>query len=625
MSAQRRVHQPPPTPLLIWDRDCGFCRSWIERWRATTGDRIQYAPFQEVADRYPEIPLESFERAVQLIDADGTVSSGAEAVCKTLAVVPRLAWIAWLYRRVPGVAPVAEVGYRAVAKNRRVFSRLMPAATFALAGDWFLRGLGLIYLIAFVSLGFQIHGLIGSDGILPAARVLEAVHAHYGAGAYRLLPTLAWFGAGDGALTVLWVAGTIAALALIVGVARPVAAASAWALYLSLAGISRDFLSFQWDGLLLEAGLLAIFLLPWRRGPETGASRGPSTTVVWLYRWLLFRLMFSSGLVKLLSGDEAWRSLHAMRFHYQTQPLPTPLAWWASLLPPPVQDLTTLLVLVIELAVPLLLFAPRRLRMTAGGVFIVFQGLILLTGNYGFFNLLTILLCLLLFDDRALRRLLPTRRRPRPAGLALGGWPTTLLRGSVLSLLAVASVCVMVVTVRPGQPAPRPIADVLGTVAPLRSVNSYGLFAVMTTERPEIVIEGSDDGVTWRPYGFRWKPGDLHRRPRFVAPYQPRLDWQMWFAALGSYRTTPWFGHLLERLLEGSPPVLSLLAVNPFPDAPPRMVRAVLYRYRFTTPAERTATGDWWAHERLGLYAPVLERPRFRGNGPASASPPQRD
>jgi hypothetical protein len=147
----------------------------------------------------------------------------------------------------------------------------------------------------------------------------------------------------------------------------------------------------------------------------------------------------------------------------------------------------------------------------------------------------------------------------------------------------------------------------------------------MTTERPEIVIEGSDDGVTWRPYGFRWKPGDLHRRPRFVAPYQPRLDWQMWFAALSSYRATPWFGQLLERLFEGSPPVLSLLAVNPFPDAPPRMVRAVLYRYRFTTPEERAATGNWWARERLGLYSPVLERPRFRGSGQAAASSPRLD
>jgi predicted DCC family thiol-disulfide oxidoreductase YuxK len=609
----------------VWDRDCGFCRSWIERWRATTGDRINYAPFQEVADNFPEIPSEDFERAVQLIDADGTVSSGADAVCRTLAVVPRLAWIAWLYRRVPGVAPVADVSYRVVATNRRLFSRLMPAATYALAGDWFLRGLGVIYLIAFVSLGLQIHGLIGSDGILPAARFLDAVHAHCGAAAYRLLPTLAWFGAGDGALTALWVAGAIAALALIVGVARPVAAVSAWGVYLSLAGVSRDFLSFQWDGLLLEAGLLAIFLLPWGRRREVGSSRAPSTAVVWLYRWLLFRLMFSSGLVKLLSGDAAWRSLHAMRFHYQTQPLPTPLAWWANLLPAPVQDLTTLLVLVIELAVPFLLFAPRRLRMTAGGVLIALQVLICLTGNYAFFNVLTILLCLLLFDDRALRRLLPVRRQPLPSGLALGNWPSALLRGSVLALVAVASVCVMVVTVRPGRPAPRLVASVLGTVAPLRSVNSYGLFAVMTTERPEIVIEGSDDGVTWRPYGFRWKPGDLHRRPRFVAPYQPRLDWQIWFAALGSYRTTPWFGQLLERLLEGSPPVLSLLAINPFPDAPPRMVRAVLYRYRFTTPEERAATGNWWARERLGLYSPVLERPRFRGSGQAAASSPRLD
>jgi len=315
--------------------------------------------------------------------------------------------------------------------------------------------------------------------------------------------------------------------------------------------------------------------------------------------------MFSSGAVKLLSGDEAWRGLTALRFHYETQPLPTRLAWYAHQLPGWFHSLSTVVMFGVELLAPLLIFGPRRLRLGGGAAIAALQVLIAATGNYGFFNLLTLALCVVLLDDQALpwrwRGLVETAAPPR-ARLSWRGASSAALAGALFLLSGVVFSGTLGLRI----PWPRPILRVLDVADSFRSINGYGLFAVMTTSRPEIVVEGSADGVTWVPYGFKWKPVDPHRAPGFVAPHQPRLDWQMWFAALGTCDRNPWFVQFLGRLLQGSPEVLGLLAGNPFPEKPPRQIRAVLYEYRFSDPATRREDGAWWQRRTLGLYCPVL-------------------
>jgi hypothetical protein len=357
-------------------------------------------------------------------------------------------------------------------------------------------------------------------------------------------------------------------------------------------------MSFQWDSLLLEVGFLSIFL--------TGGSR----IVVWLYRWLVFRYLFMAGVVKLLSGDPAWHDLTALEYHFWSQPLPTPLAWYAAQLPSWLLIAGTGATLVVELGSVFLIFLPRRLRAMAAGCVLSFQLLIVLTGNYNFFNLLTMLLCVFLFDDAALRRGTGPRletlaqRRMRLPG-----------RAATLMATMLAVIVVPVGLNRIWQTLLRTDLPVLGAlsraVSPLSIVNPYGLFAVMTTSRPEIVIEGSVDGKEWREYVFRYKPGPLSRPPLWNIPHQPRLDWQMWFAALGSARENPWIVMLMWRLLEGSPPVLALLESNPFIGGPPKYVRGQLYDYRFTDRRTHLQTGQWWVRRLEGLYFPQVSTADF--------------
>jgi hypothetical protein len=350
-------------------------------------------------------------------------------------------------------------------------------------------------------------------------------------------------------------------------------------------------MSFQWDLLLLEAGFLSIFI-------------GYSRVVVWLFRWLVFRLMFLSGAVKLLSGDQAWRALTALGFHYQTQPLPTPLAWVMSGFPMWFDRWEAAFVFVIELIAPFLIFTTRKLRFVAAFSLIALQVLIFLTGNYAFFNLLSIALCVFLFDDTALRRVLPERLRAfallaeEVSGRRLMVRRT--LAGSLALVLVLLSGSAMILTLFGTLPGTARTAMTLAS--PFGIANSYGLFAVMTTTRPEIIVEGSDDGANWKPYEFKYKPGNIYRGLPFVAPHQPRLDWQMWFAALGTYRENPWFVNFEARLLQGSPSVLKLLAYNPFPAKPPRFVRAQIYDYRFTDWETRRRTGAVWRRELMGTY-----------------------
>lgn len=602
-----KVTRPPEKPLLVYDGDCAFCRRWVARWESRTGDRITYATFQKIGSHYPEIPKEAFEKAVQLILPDGEVLSGAEAVFRTLAVGAGKKWPLWGYRYLPGAAWVAEWFYQKVARHRPIFSKWthllwgdqVEGPSYRTSAQMFLRLLGLGYLIAFVSLWIQVEGLVGSEGILPVERTLEVVRQKTGSERYWIFPTLCWLDSSDSFLHLLCGGGTLFSLLLIAGISVPPLLFCLWAFYLSLTTIGRDFLSFQWDNLLLEAGFLAIFLPPFSMAPKKFREWQPSPAVVWLLKWLLFRLMFSSGMVKLASGDPTWRSGTALSYHYETQPLPTWIGWFVHQLPDRFQKSSTVGMFVVELAVPFLIFAPRRLRHAGAILLIAFQCLIALTGNYCFFNLLTIALCVLLFEDTFWPQWL------RKKESFSGRWSKWVITPLITGILLV-TLPQMGALFRARIPWPRPLFFLYEIVSPFRSVNSYGLFAVMTTSRPEIIVEGSQDGITWHAYEFKYKPGDLRRKPMFVAPHQPRLDWQMWFAALSGYRERSWFSNFCIRLLQGSPDVLRLLSKNPFPDKPPRYIRALLYDYRFTDRATLRAEGAWWKRERLGFYSPIL-------------------
>lgn len=477
---------------------------------------------------------------------------------------------------------------------------LKKQETMLLTRWLFLRLLGVIYLIAFVSVGIQMMGLVGSHGILPAQDYLASFQQT--PDIHRLLPTLAWIDSGDGFLQAMWMAGVAFSVLAIVGVMTTPALAMLWVLYLSLLVVGQVFYRYQWDNLLLEVGFLAIFLAPLQALPNMSRQFEPSKVVVWLLRFLLFRLLFGSGYVKLASGDPNWHNLTALNFHYYTQPLPTPLAWMMQQLPAGFQQLSTALILVIELGFPFLILTPwRRMRLIGAAGIALLQVLILLTGNYTFFNWLTIALCVMALDDGYVGRVLPAVMQRKTGRTTQAGHK----RQTVITLLA--TVLLILEVIQWGQLfVPMPGSDLLRWLGPFRTINPYGLFAVMTTVREEIEIEGSNDGETWQAYRFAYKPGDLTRPPPWVAPLQPRLDWQMWFAALGTAEQNAWFGNFVSRLLEGSPEVKALLEYNPFLDAPPRYIRARLYAYHFTDAATRSETGAWWGARLIGEYLPAI-------------------
>jgi len=490
----------------------------------------------------------------------------------------------------------------------------------------FLRLLAICYVIAFFSLGLQITGLLGEHGILPATEMMRSLGEHsvgLGIKKFFLLPTFCWYRADDDFLRLQCWPGVALALLALGGVAQKLSFFLLWAFYLSLSTVGEVFLGYQWDALLLEMGLLGLLFAPASLHPVRAAAHPVSKGSLWLIRWLLFRLMISSGAVKLLSGDPTWRDLSALNYHYQTQPLPTWIGWYAHHLPGWWHKASVIAMYAIELGVPALIIAPRRFRLSACACLIVLQLVIAATGNYGFFNLLTAVASLSLLDDQFMREHTPRRWRsvlfrwmglePRPLenGNESSGARAfrIMARSSAgLVLIVVGIVSSMVFLAPFGHPRswPRPLVALYSVAAPFRSINNYGLFAVMTTNRPEIIVEGSLDGQTWLPYEFKWKPGELKRRPSFVEPHQPRLDWQMWFAALGDYRENPWFMNFCCRLLQGAPDVLALLEKNPFPKQPPLFVRATLYEYQFTTMEERSRTGNWWKREYKGRYCPTL-------------------
>jgi len=486
------------------------------------------------------------------------------------------------------------------------------------------------YLSAFTSLKGQALGLWGERGILPIGELLERAREVYPEDHKRRLPSLLWWDSSDEALVKLCEAGQVASVAMMLGIAPRAMALFLWGAYLSFHSVGREFLSFQWDTLLLEAGLLAILFSP----PGMVSTRGdpePSFAARWMMRWLASRLHLESGLAKVLGGDETWRKMTACNYYYETAPLPTKTGWYAHHLPERIQKLSTATAVTVELVAPLLALGPRWARLAAFWSLTGLQTAFALTGNYGFFNILSAAQALWLLDDKALKRVVPkwlAREQPRGAP----AWRNLTELAVALPLLGLTTRMLSRFRQYPAPPLPEALEPLrrfgrkvwdrvaprlklpkrartwLDTLEehgyPFRLVSPYGLFAAMTLERPEITVEGSDDGVTWRAYRFHHKVDDLNGLPGRVAPHMPRLDWMMWFAAL---RSPPgWFISFARRLLEGSPEVLGLLRDNPFPDKPPRYLRAQIHRYNMTTLEERRQTGNWWKRERLGLYLPPI-------------------
>ena len=510
-----------------------------------------------------------------------------------------------------------------------------PGPPGRLLARWlFLRALGGIYFSAFFSLIFQVRGLIGADGLLPAGQYLEAVAEHLGPVRYWYVPTVYWISANDGALMFVCWAGIVASLLLLFNILPRAMLVVCFVAFLSFVSAAQDFSGYQSDGMLLCAGFLSIFFAPAGLRPRYGENSPPPRAPWILLQFLWFTIYFESGAAKYLGGDPEWRNFTALYDYYQNGPLPTWIAWYAALLPHWFQYSMAFFTLALELGLVWMVLFPRRVRIVCFWIVTIFQIGLILTANYTFLNYLVLSLGILLLDDKYLVRFVPQRwttaiRRnldqseryaAEPShGMQTQGapdWKAYAKRGATtlattLSALLVAWVgyaMLFVLLQMFSRKLPLPNEPVV-LLDGFRIANQYGLFGRMTLYRYEIELQGSnDDGETWRTYGFRFKPQDVAERPGIYAPYQPRFDWNLWFASLGTWRENIFVLRLEQQILRNSPAVLALFRSNPFPDAPPTQIRAIIWQYWFTDWATKRQTGNWWRREELGLYAPALER-----------------
>ncbi len=448
-----------------------------------------------------------------------------------------------------------------------------------------LRGLGLIYVSVFWSLAGQIHGLIGPHGILPATAYLQTLRTELTLPARLwLAPTLLWLSSSDAALTALVVAGFVGSFALVANLWPRAALAVCALAFLSFVAVGQAFAYYQSDGMLMEASFLGLFYAPRGLRPRLGAASPPSRASLWLLRWEWLRIYFESGVVKLMSGETQWRDLTAMVKYYENGPLPTWIGWYAQqYLPRGFHVGVALTTLALELVGPFALFLPRPWRARAFVLFSLFQLGIIATANYAFLNYLVLLLGVTLCCDAPPPKSPPWRERLAWTGFVAYALTTTFgfFAGGLLRWPA-------------------------RLLEPFRIGESYGLFAVMTRARYEIEFQGTVDGEHWIAYPFRYKPQDPYEAPRIYAPYQPRFDWDLWFASLDDVVEWPWVVTVEERLLAREPSVLALFARDPFDGKQPIRVRAVKWQYWFTTPAEKRATGAWWRRQEIGPYAPAV-------------------
>jgi hypothetical protein len=466
-----------------------------------------------------------------------------------------------------------------------------------------LRLLGFVYAIAFLIAAQQLVPLVGEHGLTPASHFLERIQAHFGSStaAALQLPSVFCFGISDHALTIFAWTGFALSLIVFTCYANAVILILIWAMYMSIIHIGQIWYSYGWETQLLETGFLSIFLCPLIDGRPFPKCR-PPLLVIWLFRWLGFRIMIGAGLIKL-RGDSCWRDLTCLYYHYETQPIPSPISRYLHFAPHWFHKFGTAWNHFIELIVPWFSFGPRAARHVAGVLLVSFQIILIISGNLSFLNYVTIIPFLACFDDTLLRSILPSAIVKRAERAARESEPPRINNAVAVAL----SVLVAYLSIGP-------VANLISESQMMNTsfdrlslVNTYGAFGAVGKERDEIIFEGTDDAVItadtqWKEYEFKAKPGDPNRRPPFIAPYQPRLDWQIWFAAMASPEEYPWTLHFVWKLLHNDPGTLSLLAGNPFPNAPPRYIRARLYHYRFAPPGDST----WWKREPIGEWLPAL-------------------
>jgi hypothetical protein len=529
---------------------------------------------------------------------------------------------------VPDSAADGEVQTGGLPFRTAWWQRLLAErATYELTRFAVLRLLALVYLVGFVSLARQLDPLLGARGLLPVSQYLDGAHARIGVEAYWRLPTLFWLGSSDGVMHAACWAGVLLSAAALLGVTNALVQLALWVLYMSFVHVGQIFYGYGWEIQLLETGFLAVFLCPVRSIQPLPATPVPRL-VVWLLRWLVFRVMLGAALIKL-RGDECWRDLTCLDFHFETQPNPNPLALWLHAAPHWVHVVGLLFNHFCELVVPWFAFGPRRWRHAAGALLVAFQGTLILSGNLSFLNWLTIVPALACFDDSVWLRVLPARLRA-PMSVRFEALVPTLMQRRVALALGVV---VGVLSVFPVLNLVSGDQRMNASFEPLDLVNTYGAFGSVDRERYEVILEGTSDeeptGARWLQYELPCMPGDLDRRPCIVTPYHYRLDWQMWFVGNAAPRgepidREPWLVHLVWQLLEGDASPKSLLARDPFPVTPPRWVRAGIWRYQFAVPhrgeeAEYTAkedrfgdsreeAGRWWIRQRVGEFLPPVSR-----------------
>ena len=550
----------PPRPILVWDGECNFCRLCAERFDSHIENKVDLIPYQSLHQKWPQAPAEDYASAVFLLTPEGKSYRAAAAIYRFYAEYPWRGWAFWAYKRFRWFAVLSEWGYRFVANNRNSFGRLVRVfwgksfvlPTYRISAWLYGRLLGITIMIAFISLWIQSAGLFGSEGIVPFSENLNQARLNSVNGsmaASRLLekPTWLWFFPETSGITALFITGCTTALLLILGVLPAISVLVSWSCYLSLQVVATPFLNFQWDLLLLEIMLLSLFYLPWQLREKYSEPFDPNGIGRWLLWMLLFKLMFESGTVKFTyfgSGDtNTWLDLTALNYHYWTQPIPSWISWYFHWLPQWFNELALLIIYAVELILPFFIFLPRRLKNIAITGLIFLQVMIIITGNYGFFNLLTIILCLPLLDDQTIPKSIrmffePKNNENYPIGLPMRLQSAV---GALVLFMFVWTGCYYLrldlrgnrsnitgVSISPTDVT----RSLIRSAGYSRSMNSYGLFRVMTTTRPEIIIEHSSDGENWTPYQFEYKPVALQMRPRFFFPHMPRLDWQMWFEAL---------------------------------------------------------------------------------------------
>lgn len=464
----------------------------------------------------------------------------------------------------------------------------LDPSSYSIAIHLFVRLLGILYIIAYVPFLFQIRGLIGKDGIRPVREYLNVIKYHFGDRRFYYVPTLLWLNASDRALLLLISSGVIFGACLALGIYPAIILVILYAIHLSLSSAGQEFLGFGWEAFLIELTIGAFLLV----------AVSPLNVFGWIgLNFLLFRFHIQAGISKIFSHDKSWRDLTALSYHYLTQPLPNTIAWYFHKLPLWFHKLSVCVMFYIELVVPFLIFAPPEMRLAAFVQLVGFQIGIWFTGNLSYLNHLTVVACVILLHNRFLEPFFEVT----PVAT-----PSPVLWQVVISVLGAAFLLLQLVNLWQTFFPNHWIRRLLIAVEPFYISQPHGIFAVMTTKRYEIVVEGSLDGEEWKEYEFRFKPGDVKRRPHRVSPYQPRLDWQAWFLPFASYQRQVWFQQFLVRLLQGSEPVLKLLKHNPFHEKPPIFIRALMYDYEFTTAKEKRETGAWWKRKLMGAFSPTM-------------------